>query len=104
MPPQRNAGDAVTTPPHFARLTQPGGAAQRETRAKSAACDCMRDGTCHAYVRRGDRIMANTSKPYVIVVGVDFSESGDIALETAFQLCDERYPAELHVVNVMPAY
>jgi len=48
--------------------------------------------------------MANSSKPYVIVVGVDFSESGDIALETAFQLCDERYPAELHVVNVMPAY
>jgi nucleotide-binding universal stress UspA family protein len=48
--------------------------------------------------------MADPNKPYVIVVGVDFSESGDIALETAFRLADERYPAELHAVNVMPAY
>ncbi|MGC4086679.1 MAG: universal stress protein [Polyangiaceae bacterium] len=48
--------------------------------------------------------MAETSKPYVIVVGVDFSESGDIALETAFRTADERYPADVHVVNVIPAY
>ena len=48
--------------------------------------------------------MTDNNKPYVIVVGVDFSESGDIALEAAFQLADERYPADVHVVNVLPAY
>ncbi|MFZ5897056.1 MAG: universal stress protein [Myxococcota bacterium] len=48
--------------------------------------------------------MPDNSKPYVIVVGVDFSESGDIALEAAFQMADERYPADVHVVNVMPVY
>lgn len=48
--------------------------------------------------------MPDSNKPYVIIVGVDFSESGDIALESAFQLADERYPADVHVVNVLPAY
>jgi nucleotide-binding universal stress UspA family protein len=48
--------------------------------------------------------MPDNNKPYVIIVGVDFSESGDIALEAAFQLADDRYPADVHVVNVLPAY
>ena len=48
--------------------------------------------------------MADNSKPYIIVVGVDFSESGDVALEQAFQIADDRYPADVHAVNVVPSF
>jgi len=48
--------------------------------------------------------MAQTNKHYVIVVAVDYSESGKLALERAFELASEKAGAELHVVNVLPVY
>ena len=41
---------------------------------------------------------------YVIVVGADFSEVGDMALEEAFALLSERPEALVHVVHVAGAY
>jgi nucleotide-binding universal stress UspA family protein len=48
--------------------------------------------------------MPVTIKPYVIVVGTDYSDSGKLALERAFELAAEKPQAELHVINVVPAY
>ncbi|MDF3065608.1 MAG: hypothetical protein K0R38_1209 [Polyangiaceae bacterium] len=51
--------------------------------------------------------MATTSvesKPYVIVVGVDFSEASELAAHRAFELAAERDPAELHLINVVQTY
>lgn len=45
-----------------------------------------------------------TSKPYVIVVGVDFSEASELAVQRAFELGAERSPAEVHLVNVVQTY
>jgi nucleotide-binding universal stress UspA family protein len=42
--------------------------------------------------------------PYVIVVAVDYSEIGDLALERALELSQETPGAELHVVNVVPLF
>lgn len=44
--------------------------------------------------------MKNTDKPYRIVVGVDYSETGDLALEQAFDFALGLPQAELHLVNV----
>ncbi|HET9958199.1 MAG TPA: universal stress protein [Polyangiaceae bacterium] len=41
------------------------------------------------------------SKPYLIVVGVDYSKTGDLALERAFELATERENAEVHIVYVL---
>src|SRR6187402_487287 len=50
------------------------------------------------------RPMSNSEKPYVIVVGVDYSPASDLALERAFELGAERPQAEVHVVNVVRLY
>jgi nucleotide-binding universal stress UspA family protein len=44
------------------------------------------------------------NKPYIIVVGVDYSEIGDEALERAFELASQQPGAEVHVINVATAY
>jgi nucleotide-binding universal stress UspA family protein len=46
--------------------------------------------------------MTSTAKPYVIVVGIDYSESGKLALERALEVAIEKPAAEVHVINVMP--
>jgi nucleotide-binding universal stress UspA family protein len=46
--------------------------------------------------------MSSPSKPYVIVVAVDYSEAGNLALERALELTIEKPSAALHVVNVLP--
>jgi nucleotide-binding universal stress UspA family protein len=48
--------------------------------------------------------MPTTNKPYVIVVAVDYSESGNLAFERALELAAEKPRAELHVINVLPVY
>ena len=51
--------------------------------------------------------MATTSadgKPYLIVVGVDFSEASELAVQRAFELAAERPAAEVHLVNVVQTY
>ncbi|HWA76193.1 MAG TPA: universal stress protein [Polyangiaceae bacterium] len=40
-------------------------------------------------------------KPYVIVVGVDYSNTGELALTRAFELATERQNAEVHIVHVL---
>jgi nucleotide-binding universal stress UspA family protein len=44
------------------------------------------------------------SKPYVIVVAVDYSESGNLALERALELGLEKPSAVIHVINVLPIF
>lgn len=46
--------------------------------------------------------MSGSRKPYVIVVGIDYSATGDLAFERALELATEKQSAELHVLNVMP--
>jgi len=41
------------------------------------------------------------SKPYVLVVGVDYAEPARLAFEQALQLASEKPRAEVHVVNVL---
>jgi len=48
--------------------------------------------------------MSNLEKPYVIVVGVDYSLASDLALEQAFELAAARPKAEVHIVNVVRLY
>ena len=48
--------------------------------------------------------MSNSEKPYLIVVGVDYSEASDLALEQAFELAAARPNAEVHIVNVVRLY
>jgi nucleotide-binding universal stress UspA family protein len=43
-------------------------------------------------------------KPYVIVVGVDFSEASALAMERAFAIASGERHAEVHVVNVVQTY
>ena len=45
--------------------------------------------------------MSNPKKPYVIVVGIDYSPASDLALERAFELAAARPRAELHVLSVV---
>jgi nucleotide-binding universal stress UspA family protein len=48
--------------------------------------------------------LAAEAKAYVIVVGVDFSEASELAVERAFELAAERPQAEVHLVNVVQTY
>jgi nucleotide-binding universal stress UspA family protein len=51
--------------------------------------------------------MAHTrdqAKPYIIVAGIDYSETGELALERALELASQQTNAEVHVVNVASAY
>lgn len=41
---------------------------------------------------------------YVVVVGVDYSETGALALRTAYEMAGNAPGGELHIVNVVPAY
>ena len=43
-------------------------------------------------------------KPIVIVVGVDYSETGELALTRAFELAAQQPLADVHVLNVARAY
>jgi nucleotide-binding universal stress UspA family protein len=43
------------------------------------------------------------NKPFVLVVGTDFSKQADRALQAAYQQASLRQPAELHVVHVTRA-
>ncbi len=43
-----------------------------------------------------------TDRPYVILVGMDFSELADRALRQAFELAGRREAAEVHVLCVVP--
>jgi nucleotide-binding universal stress UspA family protein len=43
-------------------------------------------------------------QPYVIVVGVDYSDTGALALEKAFELATEKQEAEVHAVNIVRNY
>jgi nucleotide-binding universal stress UspA family protein len=42
------------------------------------------------------------NKPYTLLVGVDFSESADRALQEAFAQASQRANAEVHVLSVLP--
>jgi nucleotide-binding universal stress UspA family protein len=42
------------------------------------------------------------SKPYVVLVGMDFSEPADFALRKAIELASRRENSELHVVCIVP--
>ena len=42
------------------------------------------------------------NKPYVILVGIDFSELADRALEEALVLASKRPDAEVHAVAIVP--
>jgi nucleotide-binding universal stress UspA family protein len=44
------------------------------------------------------------SKPYVIVVAVDYSEQGTLAFERALELGLEKPSVAVHAVNVMPVF
>jgi nucleotide-binding universal stress UspA family protein len=44
------------------------------------------------------------TKPYIIVVGVDFSPTGDTALTRAFELASRELNAEVHVIYVGRGY
>jgi nucleotide-binding universal stress UspA family protein len=48
--------------------------------------------------------MPNSEKPYLIVVGTDYSPASDLALERGFELAAGRPLAEVHVVNVVRLY
>jgi nucleotide-binding universal stress UspA family protein len=48
--------------------------------------------------------MSSSEKPYVVVVGVDYSPASDLALERAFELAAGQPRAEVHVVNVVQLY
>jgi nucleotide-binding universal stress UspA family protein len=48
--------------------------------------------------------MSDSEKPYLIVVGVDYSPASDLALEQAFELALTRPKAEVHIVNVVRLY
>jgi nucleotide-binding universal stress UspA family protein len=45
--------------------------------------------------------LMEASKPYVIVVGIDYSPAGDLALNRAFELATEKANAEVHIVHVL---
>ena len=44
------------------------------------------------------------NQPYVIVVGVDYSEFSDLALDRALDLAGEKAHAAVHLVPVLPVY
>lgn len=46
--------------------------------------------------------MPDPKKPYVIVVGVDYSETGELAFQKALELALEHPRSEVHVLHVMP--
>jgi len=57
-------------------------------------------GTRHALATA----MTDTKKAYVIVAGVDFSPTSELAATRAFELASEQPKAEVHLVNVVQTY
>jgi nucleotide-binding universal stress UspA family protein len=47
--------------------------------------------------------MKSSDRPYVIVVGIDYSEASHLALRHAFQTACERHQTEVHVLHVQTA-
>ena len=47
---------------------------------------------------------SSESKPFVVVVGVDFSPASELALERALELAAAQPRAEVHLVNVVQTY
>jgi nucleotide-binding universal stress UspA family protein len=47
--------------------------------------------------------MTQTSNPYLILVGIDYSTASELALERALELAHAQPNVELHVVHVIPA-
>lgn len=45
-----------------------------------------------------------STKPYIIVVGADFSEASELAVQKAFELGAQQPRAEVHLVNVVQTY
>lgn len=48
--------------------------------------------------------MTQTSNPYLILVGIDYSTASELALERALELAAAHPNAELHVVHVVPGF
>jgi nucleotide-binding universal stress UspA family protein len=48
--------------------------------------------------------MSDIKEPYSIVVAVDYSEAGDLALDKALELAAEHESSAVHVVNVLSLY
>jgi nucleotide-binding universal stress UspA family protein len=48
--------------------------------------------------------METTARPYVIVVGVDFSEASDLAVQRAFEIAAGQARAEVHLTHVVQTY
>lgn len=46
----------------------------------------------------------SSARPYVIVVGIDYSKTGDLALKRAFELAMEKPSAEVHIVYVLQSH
>lgn len=46
--------------------------------------------------------MPQANKPYVIVVGIDYSETGELAFTKALELAARQQPAVVHALHVMP--
>jgi nucleotide-binding universal stress UspA family protein len=45
--------------------------------------------------------MNHEAKPYVVVVGIDYSETGDLAFERALEVASLHRQSQVHVVNVV---
>jgi nucleotide-binding universal stress UspA family protein len=54
-----------------------------------------------AYASQAQEELMDT-KPFVVLVGMDFSEPADLALRQALQLASELDGAELHVATIVP--
>ena len=48
--------------------------------------------------------MSNPENPYIIVVGVDYSPTSDLAVQRAFEIAASKPRAEVHLVNVVQLY
>jgi nucleotide-binding universal stress UspA family protein len=45
-----------------------------------------------------------SNKPYIIVVGADFSDASELAVQKAFELASQQADSEVHLVNVVQTY
>jgi nucleotide-binding universal stress UspA family protein len=57
-----------------------------------------------ALVEATEDEMTETTKPYLILAGIDYSPTSELALEGALELAMARAHAELHVVHVTPVF
>ncbi|MEO8905836.1 MAG: universal stress protein [Polyangiaceae bacterium] len=48
--------------------------------------------------------MTEPVKPYIIVVGVDYSPASDLSLQRAFEIAASKASSEVHIVNVVQLY